>query len=154
MGYKNELYFWEFVIMFRKMLTLSVTLMPETIKFCKGALVLFITTFSLLLHMEKKPFYDLRLNNVEYKAILVSTITIFVGLFYLEDVDENLKILFFSIILIVNLSFLVEWIKLVLILAARKYRGNKILNKYLVKAEIILNYLSSKFFIYNFFILF
>ena len=125
LGYKPRLYFWEFIIMYRKIITLAVTMLPDSQKLAKGVIVLFITTVSLAYHISERPFIVSKLNQIEYSAILVSTVTIYVGLFYLDDsFGENMKAFFFIIILFTNIRFFLIWFYYVIQLLAIKYRSN------------------------------
>jgi len=51
------------------------------------------------------------LNQMEFRSILVATVTIYCGLFYLtEDLDETTKIILFATIIIANFYFLLYWL--------------------------------------------
>lgn len=125
LGYKPRLYFWEFIIMYRKIITLAVTMLPDSQKLAKGVIVLFITTVSLAYHINERPFIVNKLNEIEYSAILVSAVTIYVGLFYLDDsFGEGMKAFFFIVILFTNIRFFLIWLYYIMQLLSIKYRSN------------------------------
>ena len=129
-GYKDELFFWEFIIMYRKILTICVSMVNDSFLFAKGALILLINSTSLLLQISKMPFTDQTLNLLESSAIKVSLITIFSGLFYIQDsFGDVLKAFIFVIIVIVNTFFLLTWLRLIMKHAVSKYSHNKIVRK-------------------------
>ena len=129
-GYKPDLFFWEFVIMYRKICTIGVSMINDSAIFSKGALVLLLNTFSLFFHAGKKPFVDRRLNFLEYLAILVSVITIFGGLFYLQDIGETFQAFIFIFIVLLNSFFTFMWTITVLLHTFKKLARNKFLKKF------------------------
>lgn len=129
-GYNDELFFWEFIIMYRKILTICVSMINDSFLFAKGALILLINSTSLLLQISKMPFTVQTLNLLESSAIKVSLITIFGGLFYIQDsFGDVIKAFFFVIIVVVNTFFLLTWLRLVMKHAVSKYSHNKIVKK-------------------------
>ena len=142
LGYKPRLYFWEFIIMYRKIITLAITMLPDSQKLAKSVLVLLIITASLAFHVNERPFIVNKLNEIEYSAILVSTVTIYVGLFYLDDSFGNeMKAFFFITIVFTNIKFFLIWFYYVIQILAIKYRANPKIIAFLKKLNVFITYL-------------
>ena len=128
--------------MYRKIITLAITMLPDSQKLAKGVLVLLITTVSLAFHVNERPFIVNKLNEIEYSAILVSTVTIYVGLFYLDDSFGNeMKAFFFITIVFTNIKFFLIWFYYVIQLLAVKYRSNPKIIAILKKLNVLTTYL-------------
>ena len=88
------------------------------------------------------PFIVNKLNEIEYSAILVSTVTIYVGLFYLDDSFGNeMKAFFFITIVFTNINFFLIWFYYVIQLLAVKYRSNPKIIAILKKLNVLTTYL-------------
>jgi len=62
-------------------------------------------------HSKEQPFDALRLNKLETKSIIAASITIYCGLYYLSGaISEYIKIIFFIIIIAVNIHFFITWL--------------------------------------------
>jgi hypothetical protein len=49
---------------------------------------------------------------MEYRSILVATVTIYCGLYYLtKDLEDTSKIILFVVIVVINAYFLIYWIR-------------------------------------------
>ena len=126
-GYNSEYYFWEFVIMFRKILIIFVTLIPDSLIYSKAALVLFLVTTSFYLHSNSHPYINANLNKLEFYAILVSICTIFFGMFYLSQINDYLKAFIFAMIIFSNAYFLFIWSRFII---ARSFKNISSLRKF------------------------
>ena len=63
-----------------------------------------------------RPFNYKHLNRMESISLLVATVTIYCGLYFLtRHLDEPTKILFFFIMIIANLIFVGYWLKYMLL---------------------------------------
>ena len=66
---------------------------------------------ALVIHMRRLPFQEMNLNMLETKSIICGAITIYCGLYYLSgSLNEDTKIFFFVVILLVNIWFFISWI--------------------------------------------
>ena len=141
-GYNPTLYYWEFVIIYRKIFTICILILNFSI-LSKAVMVLFINSFCFFFHLIQRPFVDHRLNVLEFLAIYVSIITIYGGLFYLEDsFGEIFQGMVFFVIVLVNILFILTWLHTVLLFAVRKYKDSK--NNYfliLTKVFELLNWM-------------
>jgi predicted outer membrane repeat protein len=112
-GYSAQYYYWEFVIISRKMFIICISVFLGSISVPVQALVaisVLITAF--FLHLKHSPYEHKDLNEMERRSILVAMITIYCGLFYMSGGLNNIaKIVFFSVILIINAYFLLFWAK-------------------------------------------
>ena len=112
--------------MYRKIITICISMISDTVIFGKGALVLALNSASLLYHSENQPFVDSRLNYLEDLAIKISILTIFGGLFYLQDIIGDLiQALIFILIVVINCFFAIMWIKIVILFAFRRFIQHK-----------------------------
>lgn len=120
-GYKPEWYFWEFVILYRKIGVVSIAVFLSTMVVTVQALsMLAIVLLSFFLQLFIKPFNAPTFNSLELKALLASFLTIYAGLYFDTNsickfhADSALNYVLFVIILLANVYFLFEWARLVL----------------------------------------
>jgi hypothetical protein len=82
-GYHAEWYFWEFVILYRKVAVVCASVFLSTISITVQALsVLAVLLISLFFQLQVRPFLNPQFNRLELKSFLVSAVTIYSGLFY------------------------------------------------------------------------
>ncbi|CDW71929.1 UNKNOWN [Stylonychia lemnae] len=115
-GFRKEFYFWEIVIMYRKMILILVAVFVRSL----GVLAQALFVFFLLI-------CTLDLNNLEIVSLVTSMISIYCGMFFITDLpekwikenpdfangavilDPNTKLAFFIIIVISNAFFFCYW---------------------------------------------
>ena len=124
-GYKSKFYFWEFVIMSRKISTIYITLLPDSLIFSKAILILLLIAVSFFYHAKNRPYTNDSLNKLELNAILVSILTIFFGIFHLTNIGDVMKAFLFIIIILINLFFFLNWAYLLLIHFYKKVAKSK-----------------------------
>ncbi len=124
-GYRNKKFYWEFVILYRKILIICISVFLTTISIEIQALsALLLLIVSLYAQMKTRPFTHKILNIMEARGILAANVTIYCGLFYLTNkIDEATKYFFFKVIVAVNFYFISYW------LYHLTYEGWKILKK-------------------------
>lgn len=130
LGYKPEYYFWEFVIMYRKIIMILVTIIPDNRIFSKGYIVLFVNACAAYFQKVKSPFNDRALNALELKADIASMFTIFIGMFYLMNIPDYLKAICFVVILITNIFFLLCWLKFLFYVTFKSIIDNYFIKKF------------------------
>jgi len=110
-GYREQAYYWEFVILYRKIIIICCSVFLTTVSIPVQALcVMFILVFSLYLQDKIKPYTTTDLNSIELKSISCATVTIYCGLFFLTgDLGANAKLVLFIAIVIVNAFFIWHW---------------------------------------------
>jgi hypothetical protein len=107
-GFKKSKFYWEFVIMLRKIIIICIVVFigNQSIPIQALTLVLLLLNFLALQYLTR-PYASDELNQMELRSILVASVTIFCGLYYLtKDLEEVAKVLFFLVMLLVNLYFL------------------------------------------------
>ena len=111
-GYAIRTYYWETIIVYRKICIVFVAVFLTSVSTTVQALTAVVVIMASFYFQEvKKPYDTAELNSLELRSITVSGITIYSGLYYLtDDIDHFVKILFFAIILGANLYFLFYWI--------------------------------------------
>jgi len=130
-GYKEDYYFWEFVIMYRKIFTICISMINESVIFAKGALVLLLNSISFSIQVSRMPFTDQNLNYLESLSIKVSIVTIFGGLFYIQQsFGDFIQAIIFILIIMINLYFTLAWLSMVLGHAFKKYANNRFIRSF------------------------
>jgi predicted outer membrane repeat protein len=89
-GYHAQWYFWEFVILYRKVAVVCASVFLSTVSITVQALsVLAVLLIALFFQLQVQPFLSPQFNTLELKSILVSAVTIYSGLFYqTEKISE------------------------------------------------------------------
>ena len=111
-GYEYSKYYWEFVIMYRKLLIITIAVFLANISTSVQAL----TAMSVLLaafglQQKHQPFALEEMNGLELRAILVASVTIYCGLYYMtSDLDPGSQVLMFAIVVSVNAYFVGLWV--------------------------------------------
>ncbi|CDW74086.1 UNKNOWN [Stylonychia lemnae] len=128
-GYRKEYYYWEIVIMYRKILIIFTSVFISNFGIVAQALIIFfILIIFLLINFKKQPFNTQILNDLETLSLITSMITIYCGLFFILNkpkywIEQNpdyargsvslsdaFQRLFFGIILVSNLFFFFYWV--------------------------------------------
>ena len=82
-GYKLETYYWEAIIIIRKILIVIGTVFLSIVSTDSQVLVLFfIFIVSIMIHIHFTPFYSSVLNNMELYSLYTAAITTYAGLFF------------------------------------------------------------------------
>lgn len=120
-GYRAEWYFWEFVILYRKIIVVCTSVFLTTVSIVMQALsMLAVVLICIFLQQYVKPFFGKDLNTLELKALLASLLTIYAGLYFqtrstsIFHIDFIADICIFTVILAANGYFLLSWARLVL----------------------------------------
>jgi hypothetical protein len=107
-GFKKSKFYWEFVIMLRKILIICIVVFigNQSIPIQALTLALLLLNFLVFQYLTR-PYASDELNQMELRSILVASVTIYCGLYYLsKDLGGVAKVLFFLVMLLVNLYFL------------------------------------------------
>jgi hypothetical protein len=111
-GYKQQYYYWEFVILYRKiiLITCAVFLGNSSIPI-QALTVMILLIVSLHLQYTRAPYIYDKLNVLELRSIMVVSTTIYSGLYYLtNDLNYEIEVMLFVLILGSNLYFIYYWI--------------------------------------------
>ena len=111
-GFRHSRFFWEFVIMYRKILLISIAVFMASEALILQALNVVIVLFiSVYLQYGFKPYNNLELNHMEMQALAVASITIYCGLYYLsKSIGDGIKMVLFIAIVLGNSYFILYWI--------------------------------------------
>eukprot|EP00359_Climacostomum_virens_P007473 CAMPEP_0204916636 /NCGR_PEP_ID=MMETSP1397-20131031/14407_1 /ASSEMBLY_ACC=CAM_ASM_000891 /TAXON_ID=49980 /ORGANISM="Climacostomum Climacostomum virens, Strain Stock W-24" /LENGTH=240 /DNA_ID=CAMNT_0052089215 /DNA_START=14 /DNA_END=732 /DNA_ORIENTATION=+ len=106
-GYRLSHFYWEFLILYRKIIIISLVVFVGNYSVKIQALTIMAVLFGFLcLQYWQEPFNDPQLNRLELKAIFVAGVTIYCGLYYLTDeAPEGFKIILFLLMIAANASF-------------------------------------------------
>lgn len=89
-GYRKDYYFWEIIIMYRKITLICISVFISSYGIIAQALIVFIILVSFLFfNMKREPFQTRVLNDLETLSLVTSMVTIYCGLFYLSDIPEE-----------------------------------------------------------------
>jgi hypothetical protein len=110
-GYKSSRYYWEFVIMLRKIMIICIAVFMQELSESVQALTLVLVLMnSLAMQFDYKPYNKKQLNHMEFKAVLTACLTIYCGLYYLtNEIGEMFKSFLFFVIIAGNAYFLIYW---------------------------------------------
>lgn len=95
--------------MLRKITIILVAAFLKYNAFARALVVLFVLGISIYFQTLKTPFFSDVLNELEYRAIIVSLFTIYFGLFYYVTPDDYGKFLTIIVIISSNVYFLSYW---------------------------------------------
>ena len=136
-GYREEVYYWEFVILIRKYLVLII--ITSVAGFSKGSqfiLIMFVILVASLLHNKYQPYESPKLNQLE--TVSLFSIQIFVvACLYFSSIDKitALDVPVIIICLVGNLVFLFKWLLLYCKTSIEYFRGLPYVRKILVYVE-------------------
>jgi len=123
-GYMRVRYYWEFVVLYRKILIIICSVFLSASVTLQALTVDLVLAFFLTLQYQIKPYTTEQLNRIELIGILVANITIYCGLYFLTDkISTQSSWFFFIVIVIINAAFFLYWIWALL-----KYALNKFLS--------------------------
>ena len=89
-GYKQHTYYWESVVMLRKVAMIFIAVFLRSAGTRIQALVVFILLlFFVILTEEKKPYLTRKLNTLEVISLVTSCVTIYSGFFFLSATESS-----------------------------------------------------------------
>jgi len=111
-GYKSVTFYWEFMIVFRKLCLAALAIFLKSVNpSIQGQILLLMLFLAYYLQEKFLPFKDHRLNHIETMSITVSLIMDYCGLFFVLDNEVPSTVLFFLGAVVVGsfLYFLYKW---------------------------------------------
>ncbi len=105
----NLLFPREFVIIYRKILLSCLTFLSKTNMEIRGYIVFYVISLSFWIHYKADPYFSDYYNQLELRSLLVSTFTVYLGLFFLIDFSDFAQALMFIFIIGINAHFLLMW---------------------------------------------
>lgn len=111
-GYKTTHFYWEFIIMYRKVIMIAIfVFMGSESTLVQALTIVLVLLGFLFIQHSKRPYCYSELNYMESEALFTATLTIYCGLYYLSNaISERLKMLLFIIIVFGNSYFILYWI--------------------------------------------
>jgi hypothetical protein len=111
-GYTRRCFYWEFVILYRKVLIIMCAVFINSSIPLQALTIQPILLVAFFLQLRVRPYTSAQLNMTETLAILVADVTIYCGLYYLTmQLAYGTSWLLFSLIVAVSIAFLVYWLK-------------------------------------------
>jgi hypothetical protein len=110
-GYKPEKFYWEWLIVYREIsiIIVAVLMVSLGITFQLLCASLLMMIFSVL-HVYYMPYSNPTLNRVEMLSIVTISISIYSGLFFLTNIDDDLRMLVAVLMISANGVFLFVWL--------------------------------------------
>ena len=85
-GYRKQYYYWEVIIMYRKIIIIFIAVFVSNFGYITQALLIFILVIVfLIINMKLKPFGQVALNDLETLSLTATMITVYCGLFFMAD---------------------------------------------------------------------
>jgi hypothetical protein len=111
-GYKYSNFYWELVILYRKIAIAFTSVFLSSISTEVQALsVMIVILIAFNLQLRYMPYENIELNMMEVRSIIVAGITIYCGLYFLtNELSDGVKICLFVLILASNVYFIVTWL--------------------------------------------
>ena len=92
-GYRPSTYYWESVIMYRKVAMIFVSVFLQALGTRVQAFCVFLVIiFFVVLTSKKRPYLTRQLNDLEQISLITSGVTIYSGLFFLSSLDSGSSI--------------------------------------------------------------
>ena len=113
LGFHPKKYWWEFVIVIRKVTLLMTLVWLNHISVESQVVVLLlIIIIAYRLQYATNPYRTELMNYIETLSLVVSFLTVYVGLWYLtvEIENEQFKIFIFVMLIITNVIFVIFWL--------------------------------------------
>ena len=89
-GYRKEFYYWEIIIMYRKIALIFISVFVSSYGIITQALVVFLLLIGFFfVNMKKQPFQTTVLNDLETLSLVTSMVTIYCGLFFLSNMRQE-----------------------------------------------------------------
>ena len=116
-GLKPNVFYWEFVNTLRKVLLLLFSTVLSVFSLNYSALIS-VAILVVLIHVQIKldPYDDKRHNQIEIQAVVAGTMTLFCGIIFDQDSQDNenpvIIMLILIFLVIINLIFIIRWLYL------------------------------------------
>jgi len=89
-GYKKDFYYWEIVIMYRKIAIIFIAVFISSSGVVTQALIVFLLLIIfIVINLKKAPFMTVVLNDLETLSMVTSMVTVYCGLFYISNTPQK-----------------------------------------------------------------
>ena len=116
-GYKAKTFFWEVIVMYRKIFIIMTSVFLSTVSSeAQVLVVIFIVVVNLFLQIQFQPYFTTTLNKMENFSLLVAIVTIYTGMYYVTGRhytymdNQGVSWFFLICILLPNVVFLLYWL--------------------------------------------
>ena len=122
-GYRSEVYYWEFIVIYRKLISISILLfINKGASIVKGLTLLFIQALSYYLQYSLKPYNSKNLNKIELFFLLTIFFTTFLGQYFLyTELNAEVKNLISILIICLNICLFCFWLYLMFLSSFEKF---------------------------------
>jgi hypothetical protein len=111
-GYTRHCYYWEFLILYRKVLIIICAAFINNSIPLQALTIQVVLLFAFFLQLRVRPYVTSQLNMTETLAILVADVTIYCGLYYLTmQLSYGASWVLFMLIITVNVAFVIYWLR-------------------------------------------
>ena len=140
-GYKKDFYYWEIVIMYRKIAIIFIAVFISSSGVITQALIVFLLLIIfIVINLKKAPFMTVVLNDLETLSMVTSMVTVYCGLFYISNTPQKYiddypelsttalqlsvfaQLILFFIIIFVNVLFISFWLYHMFLEIKNKFR--------------------------------
>jgi len=110
-GFHDKYYYWEFLILYRKLiLTILVAFLQSADKNVQALIALALLIVFVVIQLKFKPFCVDGFNKMEVRSLFCSAVITYFGLFYVsEDLSDTSEALVTTTLILANLYFFVYW---------------------------------------------
>jgi hypothetical protein len=109
-GYRFDRWYWEFVIVLRKLVLITITVYLQDSIRLQAFACLALIAFSLGLHIHFRPFMHPNANKIEIVSLLVSFGTFFAGIMlWTPYLPQTINFITLGYVLLANIGFLLMW---------------------------------------------
>lgn len=116
-GFKTKSFYWEIILMYKKMLLIMTIVLLSVVSSDTQVLVaLMLIISTMILQVRFEPFSSVKINRMEHYSVQVQTLTLYVGMFFVTGSHytymKNIGAETFFLILIIaaNFGFMLYWL--------------------------------------------
>jgi len=110
-GYRTQRFYWEFTILYRKIIIITIGVFVLNISVAVQALcAMLVLVLAVIFQMREAPYINAVLNKLEHRAIVVAAVTVYCGMWFMTgDIGESSKVVMLGVIVLANAYFLLLW---------------------------------------------
>lgn len=110
-GYTSVHFYWEFIILYRKVALIAVSVFFSLVSTVTQAIsVLAVILVYMSLQVRYKPYLSPTYHRLELKSLVTSLLTLYIGLYFqASSISLEISGCLFAVILISNAYFLFSW---------------------------------------------
>lgn len=126
-GYKVKRYYWEFIILYRKIAMVFISIFLVTFgTHIQALFVLLVAFLCYILQSYSEPFMHDELNQMEKKALLSASLTLYAGLYFLtKSLPVFLTWILVIVVFLLNGIFFFSWLKALVLDYKKQFKDGK-----------------------------